>query len=67
MERWVNVGAVGDAPAVVALADRFGPRIDVLVDNGHRAYAPEPYLNAEVTGAAVAAALGVDPTRAVPS
>jgi len=59
VQRWVNVRAVGDKAAAVPLSDRFGPRVeDVLVDNGHRAHAPEPYLNAEVTGAAVAAALG---------
>ena len=28
-----------------------------MIDNGHRAHAPEPYLNAFPTGAAVAAAL----------
>lgn len=58
IERCVNVRAVGDKAAAIALADKFGPRVeDVLVDNGHRAHAPEPYLNAAVTGAAVAAAL----------
>ena len=30
---------------------------DHLVDNGHRAHDVEPYLNASVTGAAIAAAL----------
>ena len=59
IERWVNVRAVGDKAAAVALAGTFGPKVeDVLVDNGHRAHAPEPYLNAAITGAAVAAALG---------
>jgi len=68
VERWVNVRAVGDAAAALPLAGRFGPRVeDVLVDNGHRSHAPEPYLNADVTGAAVAAALGVDPTGHAPS
>ena len=68
VQRWVNVRAVGDAASAVALADRFGPRVeDVLVDNGHRAHAPEPYLNSDVTGAAVAAALGVDPVTGAPS
>jgi hypothetical protein len=58
IERWVNVRAVGDKAAEVALAERFGDRVeDVLIDNGHRAHAPEPYLNAAATGAAVAAAL----------
>ncbi len=58
IERWVNVRAVGDKAAAVALSERFGERVeDVLIDNGHRAHAPEPYLNASATGAAVAAAL----------
>jgi hypothetical protein len=68
VQRWVNVRAVGDAAATVPLAERFGTRVeDVLVDNGHRAHAPEPYLNADVTGAAVAAALGADASAAPPS
>jgi hypothetical protein len=55
----VNVAAVGDhAASISRLAEVFGPRVeDVRVDNGHRAHDPEPYLNASVTGAAVAAAL----------
>ncbi len=58
VECWVNVRAVGDKAAAVALGEKFGPRVvDLLVDNGHRAHAPEPYLNAMVTGAAVADAL----------
>jgi pimeloyl-ACP methyl ester carboxylesterase len=58
IERWVNVRAVGDKAAEVPLGERFGERVeDVRVDNGHRAHAPEPYLNAAATGAAVAAAL----------
>jgi pimeloyl-ACP methyl ester carboxylesterase len=58
IERWVNVRAVGDKAAAVPVGERFGPRVeDVLVDNGHRAHAPEPYLNAAPTGAAIAAAL----------
>lgn len=59
VQRWVNVAAVGDhAAAIHCLAEVFDPRIeDVRVDNGHRAHDPEPYLNASVTGAAVAAAL----------
>ena len=56
--RWVNVRAVGDKAAAVSLTEKFGSRVEeVLVDNGHRAHAPEPYLNAAVTGAAVADAL----------
>jgi hypothetical protein len=59
IERWVNVRAVGDRAAEVPVRDRFGDRVEeVLVDNGHRAHAPEPYLNSAATGAAVAAALG---------
>jgi hypothetical protein len=58
IERWVNVRAIGDKAAAVPPREKFGGRVeDVLVDNGHRAHAPEPYLNAAVTGAAVAAAL----------
>jgi pimeloyl-ACP methyl ester carboxylesterase len=61
VRRWVNVRAVGDKAAAVPLADRFGSRVeDVLVDNGHRAHDPEPYLNAAVTGAAIAAGLRAD-------
>ena len=58
IERWVNVRAVGDKAAEIPLGEKFGSRVeDVLIDNGHRAHAPEPYLNSAVTGAAVAAAL----------
>jgi hypothetical protein len=58
IERWVNVRAVGDAAAKVPVAERFGDRVeDVMVDNGHRAHAAEPYLNAAPTGAAIADAL----------
>lgn len=56
---WTNIAAIGDpACGGKGLAARFGDRVtDRLVDNGHRAHDPEPYLNAAVTGAAVAAAL----------
>jgi len=64
VQSWVNVAAVGDRAAEVAeLADLFGDAgddrriVDRKVDNGHRAHDPEPYLNASVTGAAIAAAL----------
>jgi pimeloyl-ACP methyl ester carboxylesterase len=58
---WVNISAVGDpACGGAGLSHRFGERVlDHRVDNGHRAHDPEPYLNAAVTGAAVAAALGL--------
>jgi pimeloyl-ACP methyl ester carboxylesterase len=58
VERWVNVRALGDKAAAVTLREKFGPRVEeVLIDNGHRAHDPEPYLNAAATGAAIAAAL----------
>jgi hypothetical protein len=58
VERWVNVRAVGDKAAAVPLGETFCARVEeVLVDNGHRAHAPEPYLNAAATGAAIAQAL----------
>ena len=58
VERWVNVRAVGDHAAAVSLVEKFGPRVEeIVIDNGHRAHAPEPYLNAAATGAAIAAAL----------
>ncbi|HEY5249657.1 MAG TPA: hypothetical protein VIJ15_14525 [Dermatophilaceae bacterium] len=59
VERWVNIRAVGDKAAAVALGETFGARVEeALVDNGHRAHAPEPYLNAAATGAAIVQALG---------
>lgn len=59
VQRWVNVAAVGDRAASVSrLAPVYDERVeDVLVDNGHRAHDPEPYLNAAPTGAAIAFAL----------
>jgi pimeloyl-ACP methyl ester carboxylesterase len=59
VERWVNIAAVGDKAAEASrLSDRFGPRVeDRLVDNGHRAHDPEPYLNNAVTGRVVADAI----------
>jgi hypothetical protein len=59
---WTNIAAVGDAACGgTGLAAHFGDRVqDHLVDNGHRAHDPEPYLNARVTGRAVAAALGLE-------
>ncbi len=58
VQRWVNVRAVGDKACGLSLADRFGPRVEeVVIDNGHRAHAPEPYMNSSPTGAAIAAAL----------
>ena len=62
VERWVNVAAVGDMACVQPrLSTLWGPRVqDHLVDNGHRAHDVEPYLNARVTGAAIASALRGD-------
>ncbi|HLN15627.1 MAG TPA: hypothetical protein VK277_02630 [Acidimicrobiales bacterium] len=61
VRRWVNVRAVGDKAAAVSLREKFGPEVEELVvDNGHRAHAPEPYLNAAPTGAAIADALASD-------
>ena len=59
VQRWVNVAAIGDKAASVSrLAEVYDERVeDVLVDNGHRAHDPEPYLNAAATGAAIAAGL----------
>ncbi len=58
VERWVNVRALNDKAAAVSLVEKFGPRVEEhLIDNGHRAHAAEPYLNASATGAAIAAAL----------
>jgi hypothetical protein len=59
VQRWLNVAAVGDkATSVARLAGRFGPGVeDRLVDNGHRAHDPEPYVNNAIVGGAVAEAL----------
>jgi pimeloyl-ACP methyl ester carboxylesterase len=58
IQRWVNVRAVGDPAAGVSLLEKFGSRVEeIVVDNGHRAHAPEPYLNTVATGAAIADAL----------
>lgn len=58
VRRWCNIRAVGDKAAEISLRDTFGPRVEeTLVDNGHRAHAPEPYLNAVATGAAIAEGL----------
>ena len=58
VQRWVNVRAVDDKAARPVLVEQFGPRVEeVVIDNGHRAHAPEPYLNSSPTGAAIADAL----------
>jgi pimeloyl-ACP methyl ester carboxylesterase len=60
VQRWVNVAALRDRACVEPqLARCFGPSVeDHTVDNGYRAHDVEPYLNAAVTGAAIASALG---------
>ena len=59
VQRWVNVRALNDMACEVRLADVFGERVEeFVIDNGHRAHSPEPYLNSRPTGAAIAAALG---------
>jgi pimeloyl-ACP methyl ester carboxylesterase len=60
VERWVNVAAVGDQACQQQpkLASCFGESVvDHLVDNGHRAHDPEPYLCSAATGHAVALGL----------
>jgi pimeloyl-ACP methyl ester carboxylesterase len=58
VQRWVNVRALNDLACESPLADHFGPRVEeFVIDNGHRAHSPEPYLNSRPTGAAIAAAL----------
>jgi predicted alpha/beta hydrolase family esterase len=58
VQRWVNVRALNDQACETCLADHFGGRVEEhVIDNGHRAHAPEPYLNSQPTGAAIAAAL----------
>ena len=59
ISRWVNVTAPTDLVCANArLADAIDTRIeDAVVDNGHRGHDPEPYLCAQVTGAAVLAAM----------
>ena len=58
---WTNIVAVGDpACGGKGFGRRFGDQVrEHMVDNGHRAHDPEPYLNAAVTGAAVARGLGL--------
>jgi hypothetical protein len=59
VQRWVNVRALNDMACETCVADKFGPRVEeFVIDNGHRAHSPEPYLNSRPTGAAIAAALG---------
>ena len=58
VKRWVNIRALDDKACAVPLAETFGSKVEeVVVDNGHRAHAPEPYLNSATTGAVIAAAL----------
>ena len=56
---WVNIAAVGDqACQQPRLAEAFGAAVtDHIVDNGHRAHDPEPYLCSAATGRAVSRGL----------
>lgn len=58
---WTNIAAVGDpACGGKGFGRRFGDEVvEHMVDNGHRAHDPGPYLNAAVTGAAAARGLGL--------
>ena len=60
--RWVNIAAIGDqVTGRGSLSSHFGPRVsNHQINNGHRQHDPEPYLNAAITGATVAAALSSD-------
>lgn len=60
VRQWINIASVGDeACKEPHLATRFGDDVvDLGVDNGHRAHDAEPYLNAPMTGRALASILG---------
>ncbi len=59
VRRWTNITAVHDPVADGRpLAAVFEGVVEARVDNGHRAHDPEPYLCAQVTGAAIATAMG---------
>ncbi len=59
VKHWVNIAAVGDhACAEPRLSSVFGGRVvDRLVDNGHRAHDPQPYMNNRTTGSVLAEAI----------
>lgn len=59
LDTWVNVAANRDSVVVESKLARLfeGPVQDVAVDNGARTHDAEPYLNASVTGRALAQAL----------
>ena len=59
VRHWVNIAAVGDhACAEPRLSTVFGDRVvDRLVDNGHRAHDPQPYMNNRTTGSVLAEAI----------
>ena len=59
VRRWINIASVGDeACKEPRLASRVGDGVvDLGVDNGHRAHDAEPYLNAPMTGHALASVL----------
>ena len=58
VRRWVNVQAVGDTVIRTTDTARWFPGVeDIAVDNGPDAHRAEPYLNAVVTGRAIAEGL----------
>jgi pimeloyl-ACP methyl ester carboxylesterase len=58
VRRWVNVRALGDSVVAEDPFDRWFPGVeDEHVDNGADAHRADPYLNADVTGAAIAAGI----------
>lgn len=61
---WTNVAANRDSVVVDPTLDHLfdGAIDDVTIDNGHRTHDAEPYLNAAITGFAVASALRSTPT-----
>ena len=62
---WVNIAAVDDpACAEPRLSTVFGDRVvDRLVDNGHRAHDPQPYMNNRTTGSVLAEAIARSRSR----
>ena len=65
VKHWVNIAAVGDhACAEPRLSTVFGDRVvDRLVDNGHRAHDPQPYMNNRTTGSVLAEAIARSRSR----
>lgn len=66
LKSWVNIADRGDVVAMVCeLRTLFGDGTQIedhVVDNESTAHDVKPYLTARVTGAAVASALGINPS-----